>query len=236
MLKLDLTEIESVLRYSFKRSGLLLEALTHRSYTAEHAEAEQKDNERLEFIGDAVLGFVVAEYLHQAPKQYPEGQMSKMRAAIVCEATLAEAARSLNLGQYLYLGKGEAASGGRDKDSNLSNAMEAVFAAIYLDGGLEAVKLAVFRIMRPYIQLAIEGQLQNDYKTALLELAQSLADMPSIEFHIIDEAGPIHDRMFTAEVRLGGQSLGRGRGKSKKQAEQQAAKATLLKLKAESAE
>ncbi len=226
-------ELESKLGYRFKEQRYLEEALTHRSYRFEHQDKQQVDNERLEFVGDAILGLCAADYLFSMPGQYPEGEMSKIRAAVVCEPTLGDVARSLNLGSYLRLGRGEEKSGGSDKDSNLSNAMEAVFAAVYLDGGFEAAKAVILTILMPFFDLALSGHLLKDYKTSLLELAQALPELPPLEFVITGESGPVHDRLFTAEVRLEGQVLGTGEGKSKKQAEQQAAKAALAKIRAD---
>lgn len=235
MEQLDLNELEALLGYHFKDQQYILEALTHRSYRFEHQDEGLVDNERLEFVGDAILGLSVADNLFTSPLQYPEGVMSKIRAAVVCEPTLSEAARQLQLGSYLKLGRGEEKSGGRDKDSNLSNALEAVFAAVYLDGGFEAAKAVILTILKPFYEMALTGLLVKDYKTGLLELVQALPEMPPLEFVITGELGPVHDRIFTAEVRLNDQVLGSGEGKSKKQAEQQAAKAALAAIRADSA-
>lgn len=230
-----LDRLEEQLGYRFRDQRYIKEALTHRSYRFEHPEETHFDNERLEFVGDAVLGLSVADKLFLEASSYPEGEMSKIRAAIVCEQTLSDAARRLDLGSYLRLGRGEERSGGRDKDSNLSNAMEAVFAACYLDGGYETAKAVILDILQPFYELALAGILVKDYKTALLELVQAFPDLPALAFVITGETGPVHDRVFTAEVRQEDNVLGTGSGKSKKQAEQQAAKAALAALRADSA-
>lgn len=235
MAKMDISELESLLNYKFQDQRHIVEALTHRSYRFEHPEESLIDNERLEFVGDSILSLSVSDELFNSDAMYPEGEMSKIRAAVVCEPTLAQAARQLNLGQYLKLGRGEENSGGRDKDSNLSNAMEAVFAAVYLDGGYDAAKAVILSILKPYYEMALEGLLVKDYKTGLLELVQAIPDLPPLEFAITGEIGPVHDRIFTAEVRMKGEVLGSGEGKSKKQAEQQAAKAALASIRADSA-
>ncbi len=229
-------QLETKLDYRFSNHEGIEAALTHRSYTIEHPEQDVTDNERLEFVGDAVLGLSIANRLHAESSRFNEGTLSKFRAAIVCEPTLADAARNLGLGDLLRLGHGEDKSGGRDRDSNLSNALEAVFAAIFLDGGFEAAQTVVLTVMKPYYDLALSGQLLKDYKSRLLELAQSFNDWPKLQFVIIDASGPVHERLFTAEVRLGEQVLGTGQGKSKKQAEQQAARAAFESIKTESME
>ncbi len=227
-------ELEERLGYSFKDYQYLEEALTHRSFAIEHPDIAPFDNERLEFVGDSVLSLSVTEALFQEDEAYKEGNLSKLRAAIVCEPTLSEAARSLELGQYLRFGRGEESSGGREKDSNLANAMEAVFAAIYLDSDFKTAKKLVLNVLKPYYQMALDGRLALDYKSSLLELIQAHPDLPKVSFVITDEEGPVHDRVFTAEVQMDDKVLGQGRGKSKKQAEQQAAKAALTEIRAES--
>lgn len=228
--------LETKLDYRFRDYDAIRAALTHRSYCIEHPEEEMIDNERLEFVGDAVLGLSVANQLYAEANQFSEGALSKFRAAIVCEPTLADAARKLELGALLRLGHGEEKSGGRDRDSNLSNALEAVFAAIFLDAGFETAERLVLHVMKPYYDMALSGQLLKDYKSSVLELVQSFHDLPALQFRIVEESGPVHDRLFTAEVSLGDDVLGRGQGKSKKQAEQQAARFALETIKTEATE
>jgi len=216
--------LEDNLGYHFKNPGLLEHALTHSSYANEHRSAGVTSNERLEFLGDSVLGMVVAEYLFRTHPNMPEGELTRTRAALVCEDSLYEVARSLGLGSYLRLGKGEAAGGGRERPSILADATEATLAAVYLDGGIDAV--------RPIIQTFIldkerEKAVDRDYKTALQELVQRNPGQ-SIVYHLVDEIGPDHARVFVMEVSIGGTVAGQGKGRTKKEAEQLAAKAALL--------
>lgn len=221
--------LEENLGYHFRDIGLLEHALTHSSYANEHRSAGVTSNERLEFLGDSVLGMVVAEYLFQTHTSMPEGELTRTRAALVCEDSLYEVACSLGLGRCLRLGKGEAAGGGRERPSILADATEATLAAVYLDGGIEAV--------RPIIQTFIldkerEKAVDRDYKTALQELVQRNPGQ-SIVYRLVDEIGPDHARIFIMEVSVGGRVAGRGRGRTKKEAEQLSAKAALKKLQAE---
>ena len=221
--------LEENLGYHFRDIRLLEHALTHSSYANEHRSAGVTSNERLEFLGDSVLGMVVAEYLFQTHTSMPEGELTRTRAALVCEDSLYEVACSLGLGRCLRLGKGEAAGGGRERPSILADATEATLAAVYLDGGIEAV--------RPIIQTFIldkerEKAVDRDYKTALQELVQRNPGQ-SIVYRLVDEIGPDHARIFIMEVSVGGRVAGRGRGRTKKEAEQLSAKAALKKLQAE---
>ena len=223
-------ELQELLDYQFNDDSLLLNALTHRSYLYEHSSEISMDNERLEFLGDAVLGLTIAHRLFIEPSRFREGDLSRIRAAIVCEPTLASCARDLGLGSYLRLGKGEDQTGGRDKDSNLSNAIEAVFAAIYLDGGFTPASRVVNKLLEPYYQTALTGKLIRDYKSELQELVQSWSGEHLIEYEIIDSSGPVHAPTFTAEVRIDQRVKGQGRGSTKKAAEQQAGRAALAAL------
>ena len=209
--------------YTFQDRSLLRQALTHSSYAYEN---NHRDNERLEFLGDAVLGMVCSEYLFKNCPQKPEGDLTRMKAASVSEGTLARAAREIGLGDFLFLGQGEAASGGADRDSILSDTMEALFAAVLLDGGMERARKVILHVMEPYFQSAYKGRLFSDYKTALQEELQKNPGV-TIEYEIIREQGPDHQKTFTARVLCDGKELGRGTGKSKKDAEQQAAKDAL---------
>lgn len=209
--------------YSFQDRSLLHQALTHSSYAYEN---NHRNNERLEFLGDAVLGMVCSEYLFKKCPKQPEGDLTRMKAASVSEGTLAQGAREIGLGGFLYLGQGEAQSGGAERDSILSDAMEALFAAVLLDGGMEKAKMVILRTLEPYFQKAAKGRLYKDYKTALQEELQKNPGV-SIEYEIVREQGPDHQKTFTARVLCDGKELGRGTGKSKKDAEQQAAKNAL---------
>lgn len=219
-------ELEEKLGYRFRNIGLLEHALTHSSYANEHRSSGITSNERLEFLGDSVLGMVVAEHLFATHPNMPEGELTRTRAALVCETSLYEVACTLNLGRYLRLGKGEDAGGGRTRPSILADATEATLAAVYLDGGMEAV--------RPIIQTYIldkeqEKSVDRDYKTALQELVQRHPGQ-AVSYRLIDETGPDHARVFVMEVSVGGKPAGVGRGRSKKEAEQMSAKAALEKL------
>jgi len=219
-------ELEERLGYQFRDIGLLEHAMTHSSYANEHRAAGITSNERLEFLGDSVLGMVVAEHLFRTHPNMPEGELTRTRAALVCESSLYEVARALNLGRYLRLGKGEDAGGGRTRASILADATEATLAAVYLDGGIESV----IPIIRTYIlDKEREKAVDRDYKTALQELVQRSPGQ-SIAYHLIDENGPDHARVFVMEVSVGDTVVGVGRGRSKKEAEQMSAKAALERL------
>jgi ribonuclease-3 len=214
------------LGYSFEDPSLLDLALTHRSFCAEHA--GHVSNERLEFLGDAVLGLVVTDHIFASYPDMPEGELAKLRAAVVSASTLAEVARELDLGGAFRLGKGEAASGGADKRSILADGIEALFGAVYLDGGMAAVRPLVLSLLNDRIDRAADGPGGHDFKTRLQELAARHYDaLPS--YHLSDE-GPDHEKRFFATVYLGGEAHGSGEGPSKKQAEQAAAHAAWLQL------
>ncbi|NJP39957.1 ribonuclease III [Oscillospiraceae bacterium HV4-5-C5C] len=230
------SQVEKQLAYHFNNRQLLMSALTHRSYVYEHQQEHSFDNERLEFLGDAVLGLVIGDALFQENDRLPEGQLSRLRAAIVCEPTLARAAAAINLGSCLRFGKGEGLHGGAAKPSNLSNAMEAIFAAVYLDGGYPAARRVVLQIMSPYYQEALTGDLVYDYKTSLLEYRQAHPEQPGFRFLPTEQIGPMHDCEFVVKLFQGEDCLATGRGRSKKQAEQAAARQVWLQLKQAPAE
>lgn len=216
----ELEPLAARLGYKFNDPGLLFSSMAHRSWCAEVP--GKASNERLEFLGDAVLGLVVTDHLYRTYPDLLEGEMAKVRASIVSAATLAEIASELDLGSALLLGKGEDASGGREKPSILADAIEAVIAAVYLDGGWSAASELILRLVGERIAEASTGPGGQDYKTRLQELAaRHLETMPTYE--VIDE-GPDHAKHFRAMVRLEGRVLGRGEGRSKKQAEQAAAR------------
>lgn len=222
-------ELEKKLNYTFRNQELLREALNHSSYANEHRSQGLGSNERLEFLGDSVLGFVTAEYLFARHPDLPEGDLTRIRAALVCEQSLHEVAQKLNLGSYLKLGKGEEAGGGRQRASILADATESVFAAVYLDGGLEAARALIHRVLLDKERETDVEERRRDYKTALQELVQRQADQV-LTYHMTGEAGPDHDKTFQAEVQLNGLPIGAGSGHSKKEAEQAAAKAALETL------
>ena len=225
-------ELEKKLNYTFRDPGLLGEALSHSSYANEHRSAGLRSNERLEFLGDSVLGFVTAEFLFLQHPDLPEGDLTRIRAALVCEQSLYEVARKLDPGRYLKLGRGEEAGGGRERTSILADATEAVFAAVYLDGGIGAASTLIHRVLLDAEKEEVVEERRRDYKTALQELVQRQADQV-LTYRMIGEEGPDHDKTFLAEVLLNGTQVGTGSGHSKKEAEQSAAKAALRKLEAE---
>ena len=222
-----LSELERGLGYSFRDKALLRHALTHSSYANENRELGLKDNERLEFLGDSILGFVVAEYLYRSCPERPEGELTRIRADLVCEKSLARAAAVIQLGDYLLLGNGEEHGGGRKRDSIVSDAMETVLAASYLDGGFEAARGIIDRLILCDVQI---GRARNfDYKTALQELVQRKKDQ-HLAYTLVKESGPDHDKQFVMQVELNGRPVGTGKGSSKKRAEQAAAASAIACL------
>ena len=219
--------LEERLGYQFTDRSLLENALTHSSYANEHRDAGMSSNERLEFLGDSVLGMVVADHLYREHPRMPEGELTRTRAALVCEGSLVEVARALELGKYLRLGKGEDAGGGRERPSILADATEAVLAAIYLDGGIAQAR----RVIRALI-LGNEEEMSasRDYKTALQELVQRESGQ-KLAYRLVAEEGPDHAKRFSVEVELNGKTVGAGEGRTKKAAEQNAAKAAIAALK-----
>ena len=214
--------LEKKLGYSFRDRELLAEALNHSSYANEHR-GGMGSNERLEFLGDSVLGFVSAEYLFQGHPDLPEGDLTRMRASLVCEQSLYEVAKELNLGSYLKLGRGEEAGGGRHRQSILADAVEAVFAAVYLDGGIEQVRELIVRVL---LSKGPAAEERKDYKTTLQEVVQRRSGQV-LTYHMVSQSGPDHNKKFLFEVRLNNQPIGSGEGRSKKEAEQAAAKDAL---------
>lgn len=224
----DFSQLESVLGHTFQNRALLEQALRHASWCNEQTAQRLEDNERLEFLGDAVLGLVVTDRVFALYPDLPEGELAKVRAAVVNAEVLAELAVEVGLGSELLLGKGEDASGGRAKPSILSDAMEAVIAAVYLDGGWEAANELVLRLLAGRIAQAAAGPGGHDYKTRLQELAARRFDrLPRYQ---VTGHGPDHAKRFVATVMLDGEARGTGEGRSKKHAEQAAAKAAWLWL------
>lgn len=221
---MKLYEFEEKLGYSFKDKSLLELALTHSSYANENK--LKKNNERFEFLGDSVLGFVTAEYLFTEYKNRPEGEMTKLRAAVVCEKSLFKFAEQIDLGKYILLGRGEDSTGGRNRPSVVSDAFEAVVAAIYLDGGMEAVKPYILR----FIKDAVKREASfKDNKSLLQEEIQKVKGN-TLTYEEVGEEGPDHDKTFIFKVSLNGEVIGEGKGKSKKEAEQNAAGTALEKI------
>lgn len=226
----NLQELAMKLSITMNSWELLNEALTHRTYTAEHPHEGLRDNQRLEFLGDAVLGMIVADYLFSRFPEKAEGDLTRMRAAVVCEAALARLALKLDLGKYLLLGKGEDLSGGRYRASTLSDAVEAIIGAVFLDQGLAKVKEMVLSLLREEIEeVAQKGH--RDFKTALQELVHRLYE-DVVTYDVIQESGPDHNKRYEMGVIIKGVLVATGQGRSKKEAEQQAAEKALSKLKA----
>lgn len=217
-------QLQKTIGYAFQDITFLERSLTHSTYAYEHRSDHVASNERLEFVGDGILDFVIAEILFSRSPKKNEGYLSKTRALIVCEATLASIAEQIRLGDCLLMGRGEELTGGREKPSNLSNAMEALFAACYFDGGFEQARSLILRLMESPIEAALSGELIFDYKSKILEFAQVKGDTKTVRFAILDESGPVHERVYTAAVFVNEELCGTGSGVSKKQAEQEAAK------------
>lgn len=213
-----MAELEEAIGYHFRRRAYLEEALTHSSYV----NGKHNSNERLEFLGDSVLSVVVSKYLFES-LDVPEGKLTKIRAKLVCEDSLYEFAKQIDLGARIKLGKGEENTGGRDRRSILADAFEALIAAIYLDGGLEEARTFIMRFIPPIEEIRNGRLIFGDYKTVLQEIIQQNPE-ERIEYEITGEHGAAHQRVFTANVLLNGQTIGTGSGKSKKEAEQAAAK------------
>ncbi len=220
-------DLEEAIGYRFHNITLLQNALTHSSYANERWHDSLKCNERLEFLGDAVLGMVVAEYLYRNYPERLEGDLTRMRADMVCETSLAAAANRVELGKHMLLGNGEEQGGGRTRASILADAFESVIAAAFLDGGMDAAKGIIERFILTNVPAK---KMQNqDYKTALQELVQKKRNQ-TITYELVSESGPDHDKSFTVELRLNGKKIGEGTGSSKKRAEQDAARVALNKL------
>jgi len=220
-------DLEAALGYRFSNITLLQNALTHSSYANERWHDSLKSNERLEFLGDSILGMVVAEYLYRNFPDRPEGELTRMRADMVCETSLAAVADQLGLGAHLLLGHGEERFGGRNRASILADAVESIIAASFLDGGMEAARNIITRFVLCHVPVK---KLQNaDYKTALQELVQQKKNQV-LTYTLIGESGPDHDKQFQVEVALNGRTVGAGIGSSKKRAEQAAAHAAMQAL------
>ena len=220
-------DLETAIGYRFRNIQLLQNALTHSSYANERWHNSLLSNERLEFLGDSVLGMLVAEYLYHNFPNRPEGELTRMRADMVCEQTLAAAAQRIGLGDHLLLGHGEEQGGGRSRNSILADAMESVIAACFLDGGIQAALGLVQRFI--LVEVPVTRLHNADYKTALQELVQQKKNQV-LSYALVGQSGPDHDKKFDVEVSLNGTVVGRGSGSSKKRAEQMAACAAIENL------
>ncbi len=227
MLQRPMEELEDRIGYHFGNRELLRQALTHSSFLNEQKIHKSKDYERIEFLGDAILEMVSSDFLYHRYPEMPEGQLSKLRASMVCEKALAFCARDLELGQYLILGKGEDATGGRQRESIIADVMESITGAIFLDSGLENARNFIFSFILNDLE---DKQLFVDSKSRLQELVQGKYH-EEVHYELIDQSGPDHDKIFEVEVRMGDRLLGTGSGRNKKLAEQQAAYEALLSLK-----
>lgn len=225
----DLDHCQKALNISFNNEILLLQALVHSSYLNENQDFRWPSNERLEFIGDAVLGLVVAERLYSEFPELSEGWLTTMRAYLVCQDTLAEVASSLKLGDWLLMGRGEDVTGGRSKQSNLANSLEALIGAIYLDQGLSRVKRFIFKQIEPFLERIKSGEVSLNYKALLQEFAQK-ENMSVPVYRVVKVTGPDHDKRFTVEVIMGDEVISVGTGKSKKAAEMEASQLAWVKV------
>ena len=217
---MDYTKLEKEIEYTFKDKNLLQTALTHTSYAYEK---KTISNEKLEFLGDSILEFLSSTYIYQNYPKLKEGEMTKVRAQVVCEASLYKVAKAHNFSDFVRLGKSERTSGKDVKPAIMADSVEAVIAAMYIDGGLEPVNKFIIENLKDEIKLASQNVGQKDYKTVLQEILQKHGDV-HIEYKIIKETGPDHDKVFTSEVIYNGKILANGEGKSKKHAEMDAAK------------
>ena len=225
---IDFKSLQDNIGIRFQSIKFLKLAFTHSSYVNEHKNRNLQDNERLEFLGDAVLELTVSDYLYRAFPDMKEGHMTKLRAAIVCEASLVEFAEFLNFGNYILLGKGEEITGGRHRPALLADVFESFIGALYLDQGIDAVVSFLEKYVFPRIDHGDFSQF-HDYKSQLQEFVQH-DNLGNIVYHIVDELGPAHDREFHSEIIIEGKVYGNGVGKSKKESEQKAAHQALIKL------
>jgi ribonuclease-3 len=225
----DWNECQKHLGISFRQESLLEMAFVHPSYLNENPSFAGSSNERLEFLGDAILNFIVAEKLYEEFPELSEGNLTEIRASLVCRDTLAEIAFSLKLGDWLLLGQGEEANGGRTRPSNLANAMEALIGVLYLEQGLARARRFIFRQLKPRLDKIKAGKRTPNYKALVQELVQG-QKRPTPVYRLVETAGPDHSKQFTVEILVEGEVVGNGTGKSKKAAENQAARAAWEKL------
>ena len=215
--------LEKRINYFFRDKKLLETALTHSSYASEHGISYEMNNERLEFIGDGYLDAIIGNWLFDIMKESHEGTLSRDRADVVREESLADVARGIGLGEFILLGRGEESNGGRDKDSILSDAFEAVLGAIIVDSGFNSLKSVIYQLFENKVEQAVEGKLNKDYKSRLQEQLQEKYKTVRIKYVLTSESGPDHNKTFNVNVELDGKVLGSGSGKSKSKAEQAAA-------------
>ncbi len=228
--KSNLEDLEKSLNYSFSNKELLKTALTHSSYANENKMKIIENNERMEFLGDSIISLIVSQYLYKKYPNYPEGDLTKIRAMVVCESSLSYAAREINLGDYILLGKGEDITGGRDRDSILADTIESVAGAIYIDSDFKSINNILLRKFEDNIvYAAAKGNLFMDYKTELQELLQK-EKKSEIDYKVYKEKGPDHNKVFFIKVLFNGNEIGKGKGKNKKEAEQMAAKDALAEM------
>ncbi len=221
-----LDALEKNLNYEFKNKNLLKNALTHSSY-ANEVRGAFTSNERLEFLGDSILSIIVSEHIYNRFPNMPEGELTRLRSSLVCEKALCGFSRELGIGEHLLLGKGEDKGGGRERDSILADAFEAVLAALYIDGGMDVAKKHVMNFVLRELENANKKEVSKDYKTTLQEIIQRNPE-EAVVYILKSESGPDHDKTFTVEVKLNSNVIGVGTGKSKKQAEEEAAKQALI--------
>ena len=226
---IDWNYCQKDLGISFHQESLLEQAFVHLSYLNENPGFARPSNERLEFLGDAVLNFIVTEKLYGEFPKLPEGELTDLRASLVCRGTLADLASSLKLGDWLLLGRGEETNGGRTKVSNLANAMEALIGALYLDQGLAKARRFILRQLKPELEKIKAGKMPPNYKALVQELIQGQKRSTPV-YRLVEATGPDHIKQFTVEILVEGEALGKGTGKSKKTAESQAARAAWEKL------
>lgn len=225
-----IADFEEIIEYCFNDKMKLVLALTHSSYANECRDDKIISNERLEFLGDTVLNMIVSEHIYTNYSYLAEGEMTKFRANVVCEPSLAKCAKNIDIGSFLLLGKGEENTGGRTRMSILSDAVEALIGAIYIDSGLESARAFVLHQMGKYINESIKGTIFMDYKTQLQEIIQKSNDH-RITYEIIEEKGPDHNKVFVSQVKVDEDVVGIGEGRTKKEAEQMAAKSSLNNIK-----
>lgn len=225
-----LAELENSLNYKFNDISLLNLAMTHSSYANEHRLGVVENNERLEFLGDTILNLVVSQYLYKKYPNHPEGELTKIRAKVVCEYSLAYVAKKINTGKFLLLGRGEEATGGRDRESILADAAEAIVGALYMDSDFETTSSILLNLFESDIVRAVaKGDLFNDFKTELQEFVQKNGKS-NMEYMVVKEEGPDHNKKFFIDVFIDGEVIGSGNGRNKKDAEQMAARKALIRL------
>lgn len=224
---MEIEKIEKEISYTFRQKGLLKKALTHTSYAYEK---KVESNEKLEFLGDSILEFISSKYLYQNYPNLKEGEMTKVRATVVCEKSLHKIAQKHNFSDFLYLGKSEQVTGGKNRPAILADSVEAIIAAMYLDGGLDKAEKFIIENLKDEIEIATKHVGDKDYKTVLQEKLQEHGDV-KIEYEITKEIGPDHNKSFEAQVSLNGKVLAKGKGKSKKEAHMEAAKKALENMK-----